>query len=328
MTSAVDPKIRAHEHRVLVVGAGPVGLTVALELRRRGVDVTVVDRLARPAPYAKAVGIQPRTLEVWDAMGVLRQALDAAVHDAGPARLRQRRAGRPARPRAAARRAVRLRALPQYETERVLPSALAELGRPGRTRHRAGRLRAGRRRRDRDRSRARRRADGRARATSSAATAPTAASARGSGCRFEGDAFPERVHARRRRGGLGPAAGLRRPRRCTRTRRQTDDLLVCIPLPGPRPLPDVDARTRRAGHRRRRPATGRSTGWRAAGRPELRHIQAVLDRLSPRAHDRVPPALVVGVPDQPPAGGPVRRSAGSSSRATPRTSTRRPARRA
>ena len=63
---------------VLIAGAGPVGLTAALELRR-DVDVLVLDRLARPAPYAKAVGIQPRTVELWDSAGIARRALDAAV---------------------------------------------------------------------------------------------------------------------------------------------------------------------------------------------------------------------------------------------------------
>jgi 2-polyprenyl-6-methoxyphenol hydroxylase-like FAD-dependent oxidoreductase len=64
---------------VLIAGAGPVGLTAALELRRRDVDVLVLDRLPRPAPYAKAVGIQPRTVELWDSAGIARRALDAAV---------------------------------------------------------------------------------------------------------------------------------------------------------------------------------------------------------------------------------------------------------
>ena len=44
---------------VLVAGAGPVGLTAALELRGLGVDCLLIDRL----PYARAVGIQPRTFE-------------------------------------------------------------------------------------------------------------------------------------------------------------------------------------------------------------------------------------------------------------------------
>jgi 2-polyprenyl-6-methoxyphenol hydroxylase-like FAD-dependent oxidoreductase len=55
---------------VLVVGAGPVGLTAALELRRRGIECRVVDRLPSPAMAAKAVGIQPRTLEIWEAVAL------------------------------------------------------------------------------------------------------------------------------------------------------------------------------------------------------------------------------------------------------------------
>lgn len=64
---------------VLVVGAGPVGLTVGIELLRRGVPCRVVDRFVEAPQYAKAVVIQPRTLEVWENLGVLRDALDAAV---------------------------------------------------------------------------------------------------------------------------------------------------------------------------------------------------------------------------------------------------------
>ncbi|MFF4685423.1 FAD-dependent monooxygenase [Streptomyces sp. NPDC001307] len=48
---------------VLVAGAGPVGLTAALELRGLGVDCLLIDRLPERLPYARAVGIQPRTFE-------------------------------------------------------------------------------------------------------------------------------------------------------------------------------------------------------------------------------------------------------------------------
>jgi 2-polyprenyl-6-methoxyphenol hydroxylase-like FAD-dependent oxidoreductase len=68
----VDPE-------VLVVGAGPVGLTAAIELRRRGISCRIIDPLHEPPQYAKAVGIQPRTLEVFEGMGVLGRVLDAAV---------------------------------------------------------------------------------------------------------------------------------------------------------------------------------------------------------------------------------------------------------
>lgn len=64
---------------VLVVGAGPVGLTAAVELRRRGVVCRVIDASPERKPFAKAVGIQPRTWEVWESMGMDRAAIDVAV---------------------------------------------------------------------------------------------------------------------------------------------------------------------------------------------------------------------------------------------------------
>ncbi|GAA2769161.1 hypothetical protein GCM10010104_02710 [Streptomyces indiaensis] len=102
------------------VGAGPVGLTAAAELRRQGVRCRIIDRLPDRLPYAKAVDVQPRTLEVWDRMGMVRAALEAAVPLRGQlvyadgleqARLELRLP--PEVPYAFA-------ALPQYETERII----------------------------------------------------------------------------------------------------------------------------------------------------------------------------------------------------------------
>ena len=61
---------------VLVVGAGPTGLTAAIELARRGVGVRVIDKV-EPRPYAesRAEGIHARTLEVFERLGVLPQVL-------------------------------------------------------------------------------------------------------------------------------------------------------------------------------------------------------------------------------------------------------------
>jgi len=56
---------------VLVVGAGPAGLTLACDLRRRGIDVRVVAAAAATFPGSRAKGIQPRTQEVFDDLGVL-----------------------------------------------------------------------------------------------------------------------------------------------------------------------------------------------------------------------------------------------------------------
>ncbi|MFI0235769.1 FAD-dependent monooxygenase [Streptomyces sp. NPDC016845] len=54
---------------VLVVGAGPSGLTAAVELTRRGVPVHCVDRAEGPSASTKALGVWPRTLELLRRMG-------------------------------------------------------------------------------------------------------------------------------------------------------------------------------------------------------------------------------------------------------------------
>src|SRR4051812_47628815 len=64
---------------VLVVGAGPVGLTMAAELIRHGVPCRIVDRLAAPSPYCRAIGVTPRSLEVLEQMGVVDAMIDAGI---------------------------------------------------------------------------------------------------------------------------------------------------------------------------------------------------------------------------------------------------------
>ncbi|MEU5788485.1 FAD-dependent oxidoreductase [Micromonospora purpureochromogenes] len=54
---------------VLVVGAGPTGLTVAATLAQRGVDVTVVDRAAQPPVTSRAAVVHAYTLEMLDRIG-------------------------------------------------------------------------------------------------------------------------------------------------------------------------------------------------------------------------------------------------------------------
>jgi 2-polyprenyl-6-methoxyphenol hydroxylase-like FAD-dependent oxidoreductase len=64
---------------VLVVGAGPVGLTMGAELARHGVRCRVIDELAAPSGYCKAIGVTPRTLEVWEDMGLVRDMIEAGL---------------------------------------------------------------------------------------------------------------------------------------------------------------------------------------------------------------------------------------------------------
>ena len=56
---------------VIVVGAGPVGLTAALQLARRGVSVRVVDAAVGPATTSRALGTHARSLEIYDQLGIL-----------------------------------------------------------------------------------------------------------------------------------------------------------------------------------------------------------------------------------------------------------------
>ncbi|HEY1261745.1 MAG TPA: FAD-dependent monooxygenase [Stellaceae bacterium] len=112
---------------VLVVGAGPVGLTMACELARHGAECRIIDRLAQPSPYCRAIGVTPRTLEVWEDMGVVRAMIDAGIWlDA------LRSVVHPYPPRDTAVAFPDLPygelGLPQYETERILARRLASFG--------------------------------------------------------------------------------------------------------------------------------------------------------------------------------------------------------
>jgi 2-polyprenyl-6-methoxyphenol hydroxylase-like FAD-dependent oxidoreductase len=104
---------------VLVVGAGPVGLTLAGELARHGVRSRLIDRAPAPLPYCRAIGVTPRTLEVWEDMGVVREMIDAGLWITG---LRTVIHGQP--PRDVSVPSLDLPyaqlGIPQYETERVL----------------------------------------------------------------------------------------------------------------------------------------------------------------------------------------------------------------
>lgn len=63
--------------RVLIVGAGPTGLVMANELLRHGVPVRIVDENAHRSDKSKALGVQSRSLEIWESVGVVQQALAA-----------------------------------------------------------------------------------------------------------------------------------------------------------------------------------------------------------------------------------------------------------
>ena len=75
---------------VLIVGAGPVGLTLAIECRRQGVSFRIVDKNPGPSDKSKALGIWSGTIECMAAMGVVDEFLARSMpghglmfHDTG-----------------------------------------------------------------------------------------------------------------------------------------------------------------------------------------------------------------------------------------------------
>jgi NAD(P)-dependent dehydrogenase (short-subunit alcohol dehydrogenase family)/2-polyprenyl-6-methoxyphenol hydroxylase-like FAD-dependent oxidoreductase len=64
MNGAVDTQ-------VIVVGAGPVGLLLAGELRLGGAEVTVLEQLAEPTTESRASTVHARTMEIFDSRGLL-----------------------------------------------------------------------------------------------------------------------------------------------------------------------------------------------------------------------------------------------------------------
>jgi 2-polyprenyl-6-methoxyphenol hydroxylase-like FAD-dependent oxidoreductase len=53
------------DRHVLIVGAGPTGLVLALWLFPLGVRVRAIDKTAEPGTTSRAVGVQARTLELY-----------------------------------------------------------------------------------------------------------------------------------------------------------------------------------------------------------------------------------------------------------------------
>jgi 2-polyprenyl-6-methoxyphenol hydroxylase-like FAD-dependent oxidoreductase len=118
---------------VLICGAGAAGLTLAVELARRGTNFRLIEKLADPFRGSRGKGIQPRTLEVFEDLGIvyrlvaaggvyppLREYRDDGNYEETP--LFEASAPTPGEPYQ-----IPLM-LPQFLTEAVLRERLSELG--------------------------------------------------------------------------------------------------------------------------------------------------------------------------------------------------------
>jgi 2-polyprenyl-6-methoxyphenol hydroxylase-like FAD-dependent oxidoreductase len=119
---------------VLICGAGAAGLTLAIDLARRGIDFRLVDQLPEPFHGSRGKGIQPRTQEIFEDLGVLdRVAARGGIYpmirtyaaDGSYADQAVMDAGAPAVP---AEPYPLPLMVPQFLTEAVMRERLSELG--------------------------------------------------------------------------------------------------------------------------------------------------------------------------------------------------------
>ena len=82
--SAKMPVMKTTE--VLIVGAGPTGLSLACQLVRYGIDFVILDKKEGVTPYSKAIGVHARTLEVYEQIDLGQRAIEEGTI-AGKARL-------------------------------------------------------------------------------------------------------------------------------------------------------------------------------------------------------------------------------------------------
>ncbi|MFI6162349.1 FAD-dependent monooxygenase [Micromonospora haikouensis] len=118
----------AGDNSVLVVGAGPTGLALACELRRRGVPCAVVEARVRRGDRSKAIAIWPRVLEILADLGAADEAVDRGIRLAGATAWSH---GRPTLSFGLHDLPSRFPfglVLPQYETEEILERRLAAFG--------------------------------------------------------------------------------------------------------------------------------------------------------------------------------------------------------
>ena len=72
------PRAGAH-HPVVVVGAGPIGLSLAIDLAQRGQAVVLLDDADRIGEGSRAICFSKRSLEYWDRLGVGRRMVEKGV---------------------------------------------------------------------------------------------------------------------------------------------------------------------------------------------------------------------------------------------------------
>jgi 2-polyprenyl-6-methoxyphenol hydroxylase-like FAD-dependent oxidoreductase len=68
---------------VLIVGAGPTGLTLACSLARQRIRHRIIDSCSAPPTGSRGKGLQPRTLEMFDDLGIVEDVIGSGSFDIG-----------------------------------------------------------------------------------------------------------------------------------------------------------------------------------------------------------------------------------------------------
>ncbi|HEX8810090.1 MAG TPA: FAD-dependent oxidoreductase, partial [Xanthobacteraceae bacterium] len=77
--NAVDAQVNPMDSDVLIVGAGPTGLTLAIDLGRRGVRCTLVEQKEQPAFLPKMERVNARSMEIYRRMGLAEKIRAAGL---------------------------------------------------------------------------------------------------------------------------------------------------------------------------------------------------------------------------------------------------------
>ena len=64
---------------VLIVGAGPAGLSLALYFSHLGIDYRIIEKRKAPNTTANAILVNARTLEIWKTLGFAQQAIKRGI---------------------------------------------------------------------------------------------------------------------------------------------------------------------------------------------------------------------------------------------------------
>ncbi len=118
---------------VLICGAGAAGLTLAIDLARRGISFRLIEKMDDPFRGSRGKGIQPRTQEIFEDLGIIDRIV--AVGGRYPPQREYRDDGsyaesavvEPEHPTPAEPYHIPL-LVPQFLTERVMRGRLVELG--------------------------------------------------------------------------------------------------------------------------------------------------------------------------------------------------------